>query len=327
MVTFVGLLALMAGVAFLNNGPGRRETPPTRIESTSCIPVAQAPRTALPTVVGGQPVVRHGQVRTVRIVQANMWYRMSSSQFASDLARVVSTRPDFVTLNEAYRRSAGQITPPGYQSWRAEAPFDARETPVLWRSDLWKLADQGTYLMHGVSGKWGIRYTNWATLQARKGGQTVSVISVHASPGGPGLRLRSRYFEALGRLIEPLLTRGPVLISGDFNIDYRSAGGRSALSSGLGRYGARSTFEVLGEPPGGWRTDHRGGTIDYVFVAGAQPIEHHVDGLAYSDHRMLTASVRLPSVPRLVFRPARTQTPSVAPQVGPVCEPAVAQAP
>lgn len=311
MFTFLGLLGLMAGVAFLNNGPERREVPPTQVTAT-CTPVVQAP-TALPTVVGGEPVVRHGKARTVRIVQSNMWFRLSAGQLAADLSRVVASRPDFVTLNEVYRRSAAEITPPGYQSWRAEAPFDARETPVLWRSDLWTLLDRGTYLMHGVAGKWGIRYTNWVTLQAKKGGQTVSVISVHASPGGVGKRMLGTYIDALGRLIEPLLTRGPVLIGGDFNVHYFGSQA-SELVNGLSAYGARSTYSTLGQPAGGWRTDHGGGTIDYVFVAGAQAISQRVDGLAHTNHKMVTAEVRLPSVPRLVFKPTRTRTPKPAPQ-------------
>jgi endonuclease/exonuclease/phosphatase (EEP) superfamily protein YafD len=302
---------VMAVFALLNNGTPK--SPPVTATPPSCVPVtfAPAPATLLPKPVAKPPRLKDGKPRTVRIVQANMYYRMSASQFASDLSRVVAARPDFVTLNETYRRSLGEIEPSGYSAFRAEGPFDARETPVLWRTDLWKKAESGTYLMHGVSGKFGIRYSNWVVLKARKGGQTVSVISVHASPGPTGRRLLGDYIAALGRLIEPLRTRGPVLIAGDFNINYLS-GGRTPLVAGLAGYGAHSTFETLGEPIGGWRTDHGGGTIDYVFVSGASAVAQVVSGLTYSDHRMITASVRLPSVPKLVFsKPGATPTPVV----------------
>ena len=107
------------------------------------------------------------------------------AEFTNDLARVVAGRPDVVTLNETYTRSRDELTPPGYQAWRAESPRDARETPVLWRTDTWRPIAHGTELVHDRPVRWGTRYLNWVTLQATDGTR-LSVISAHASPGGPG---------------------------------------------------------------------------------------------------------------------------------------------
>lgn len=280
------------------------------------IPLSCPTLTALPTAIGNpvaEPTVpslrdlaeakaQHAprqaplvRARNIVIAQANMWSGMTDPQFDRDLSTVVSGGPDFVTLNETYHRTDAQMRPQGYDVWRSAAPFDARETPVLWRTDRWTLVDHGTLLMHFQQGKWGIRYTNWVTLAAKVGGQVVSVISVHTSPGGKGRgTLLRQYLNRLDQLVTALRPRGPVIVGGDFNADYLNAGARNFLTAQFGQMQAAPTVQTLGAPPGGYRTDHGGGALDYVVLSGAAALGQSVSPLTYSDHKMVRALVHLP---------------------------------
>ena len=232
-----------------------------------------------------------------RIVHANLYIGMNASQFATDLATVVADGPDLVTLNETNNRTPAQLTPPGYASWRPADPWDARDTTVLWRTDAWQLLEQGSQLMHHRPGvKWGTRYANWATLQHTTG-TTLSVISGHASPGGPGRDgLIREYLDTLNALITQLATHGPVLIGADLNIRYRDT---PQLADWLQASGTVSTFDILGEPDGGWGTGRHpdGPAIDYILLSGATPVAHATRTLPHSDHRMLTAALQLAAMP------------------------------
>jgi endonuclease/exonuclease/phosphatase (EEP) superfamily protein YafD len=229
---------------------------------------------------------------TVTLAQANIKGSLPAAAHTADLAAVVASQPDFVTLNETYPRTDAELRPTGYSSFRAAAPFDARETPVLWRTDAWQLVDSGTQLMHDRAVKWGTRYVNWVTLTSTTSGSTVSVLSAHASPGGPSRAgLLREYVGNLDALITTLKSKGPVLVGGDLNTHYPSSG---FLKDWLAGSGATSTFEVLGEPTGGWATGDGGGIIDYILSAGAvQPASHATADLAHSDHRSLTATLTL----------------------------------
>ena len=143
------------------------------------------------------------------MAHANLYTGLTAAEFTDDLARVVAGRPDVVTLNETYTRSRDQLTPPGYQAWRAESPRDARETPVLWRTDTWQPIAHGTELIHDRPVHWGTRYLNWVTLQATDGTR-LSVISAHASPGGPGRDgLLESYIDRLTTVITRLAAAAP----------------------------------------------------------------------------------------------------------------------
>ncbi len=227
----------------------------------------------------------------VTIVQANLYTGMTSTAFAADLSTVVSGLPDVVTLNETYRRTPAQLRPAGYDEYRAEAPRDARETPVLWRTDRWERVDAGTFFMHSRRVKWGTRYVNWVTLQEKETGGRISVISGHASPGGPGRDgLLQVFLARLDVLAAELHDRGPVFVGSDLNTFYE----RSAfLRTSFPQSGLVSTYDALGEPQGGWATGDGGRTIDYVFTVGALPQRHSVTPLAGSDHRMLSVTVEV----------------------------------
>lgn len=249
----------------------------------------------------------------VTVAHANIKGSLPPAAHAADLAAVVASRPDFVTLNETYFRTDGELRPAGYSSFRAGAPFDARETPVLWRTDSWRLVDSGTQLMHDRAVKWGTRYVNWVTLTSTAGGATVSVVSGHASPGGPGRAgLLRQFIDNLDALVTTLEAAGPVLVGADLNTHYLSSG---FLPGWLAVSGATSTFDVLGEPAGGWATGDGGGTIDYILTAGAvEPTSHATADLAYSDHRSLTATLTLAPSPTVdaneTAGPTTTPTPT-----------------
>ncbi|PVG82129.1 hypothetical protein DDE18_15755 [Nocardioides gansuensis] len=233
----------------------------------------------------------------VRLHHANLFVGKNQAQFREDLGAVVADRPDFVTLNEVYHRSPGDLQPDGYQAWHPAGPRDARDTAVLWRTDTWTLAGKGTVLMHNRNVKWGTRYVNWVTLTAASG-SIVSVISGHASPGGPGREgLYAEFRTRLVSLTAELGTQGPVLFGGDLNIQYphRQPAQAKAFEDSYAAAGARTTYGVLGEPAGGWATGgaHFNATIDYIITAGALPVRHATTGLRHSDHRMLSAEIQL----------------------------------
>lgn len=234
---------------------------------------------------------------TVTLHQANIYIGETPSQFTTDLGEVLAGLPDFVTLNEVYGRSATDLTPPGYDSWRAASPRDARDAAVLWRTDAWQLIDQGTELMHHRDVKWGTRYVNWVTLRSNLSGELVSVIAGHASPGGPGRAgLFDEFMTRLVSLIGDLSASGPVLFGGDLNYPYphQQPSETAAFEQRLAAAGAQSTFGALGEPSGGWATGNRhGATIDYIIATGAAPVVHATSQLTNSDHRMLSARLHL----------------------------------
>jgi endonuclease/exonuclease/phosphatase (EEP) superfamily protein YafD len=242
------------------------------------------------------PEARNARISgPVTLHHANIYTAMSSAAFASDLATVVAGRPDVVTLNETYRRTPAQLRPPGYDEYRAEGPRDARETPVLWRTDRWRRVDAGTFLMHDRRTKWGTRYVNWVTLEEIASGARLSVISGHASPRGGGRAgLLHVFLARLDLLAGQLAQRGPVLVGADLNTFYSRS---PFLRTAFPRSGLVTTFDTLGQPAGGWATNDYGKTIDYILTAGVLPQRQSITRLAHSDHHMVAATVEvLPSL-------------------------------
>lgn len=232
--------------------------------------------------VAGAPVA-------VRLAHANIYSREPDRQYAADLARILSTKPDFITLNETYFRSEAQLSPPGYAHYRARGPFDAREAPVLWRKKDWTLLDSGTELMHRWKVKLGTRYVNWVTLRDEYG-RVVSVISGHASPPAPyrGGMLKA-FVRRLNQLVDQLARRGDVLVGIDMNAHYPSPRYPRSL---LARSRTVSTFDLLGRPPNGFVTGAHTGIIDYILLrrgGSLVAVSHNTADLPYSNHRMVYA--------------------------------------
>ncbi len=228
----------------------------------------------------------------VTMTHANLYTGMSAGDFADDLASVVAARTDFVTLNETYRRGQAALRPDGYDVYRARHPRDARETPVLWRTDRWRVVASGTTLMHDRAVRWGTRYVNWVSLKERGTGAPVSVISAHASPGGGERRGLLRVFLArLDVLTARLARRGPVLVGADLNASYQES---LLVRSAFLRSRATPTFDALGEPVGGWATGDGGRTIDYILATPeVRVLGQSTHELVNSDHRMLTATLKV----------------------------------
>lgn len=233
----------------------------------------------------------------VTIAQANIKVSLPRAAFEADLAKVLATSPDFVSLNEVSRRPDAQITPAGYNMWRAPQ-HGADGTAVLWRADKWTKVASGRVMMV-TSGpqRWDhSRAATWATLQGSDGSK-ISMISVHhmINPRkyGPNKPLRRQLYrqglEKVQQLVEDLSADGPVFLAGDLNYQFahNDAWGPRTM---LGAVGMKSSMDVLGRAP----THDGGGIIDYQFfqTGKAVPTVQNTTDLA-SDHHLLTATYSL----------------------------------
>jgi hypothetical protein len=141
---------------------------------------------------------------------------------------------------------------------------------------------------------WGIRYANWATLQGTDG-RVISVIAAHLPPVTSITEgLQEKGLKRIGAFANKLAVKGPVLLAGDMNFHY---GPRQYPRELLASYGFTSTYDVLGRyfPTG----DHRGATIDYVFVKDTTQLTVHeqYNQELYSDHDAVSADLSFNSVP------------------------------
>jgi endonuclease/exonuclease/phosphatase family metal-dependent hydrolase len=237
----------------------------------------------------------------IRITQANLLSGQPSVDFQADVATVMASQPDFITYNEVPYRQDSVLAPPGYALFRTPGQYTG-ETPVAWRTDRWTPINEGTAMVSDKHGKlpgqkveWGIRFANWVTLQGVDG-HVVSVISAHLAPDSEITHgLQEVGITNLGVLANQLAAYGPVLMAGDMNFQYNGAiqYPRDLLTS----YGFTPTYDVLGYhfPTG----DHRGATIDYVFLKSAD--QFNVLGQwateLNSDHDAVTADLSFTTAP------------------------------
>ncbi len=235
---------------------------------------------------------------SITIVQANV------RNHRSDVATARATGADFITLNEV--SGISNLSGRGYLAWRSRPcrPGDFRTcvrsqqrgTAVAWRSDRWSDVSHGVEQITTGDHRWMNRYAHWITLRRIGGSGTVSVISTHAMTA-PLARRHPREYAAgmatLNDLIRDLSVNGPVLLGGDLNQSFPRRGGSGTWygpTAQLGLSGAQSTFTLLGSPRNGWATHRGGGTIDYIFRAGAlTPTAHRTMPLR-SDHDALIAT-------------------------------------
>jgi endonuclease/exonuclease/phosphatase family metal-dependent hydrolase len=237
----------------------------------------------------------------VRITQANVLSGQSAEDFQADVAMVLSNQPDFITYNEVPYRHDIFLAPPGYALWRTPGQYTG-ETPVAWRTDRWTAINQGTTTVSYKEGKlpgqkveWGIRYANWVTLQGIDG-HVISVISAHLAPDTEITHgLQEVGITNLGVLANQLAASGPVLMAGDMNFHYNGAiqYPRELLTS----VGFTPTYDLTGThfPTG----DHRGATIDYIFLKDAAQftVLGQYNQEMYSDHDAVTADLAFTDVP------------------------------
>jgi endonuclease/exonuclease/phosphatase (EEP) superfamily protein YafD len=207
------------------------------------------------------------------MVTANLRSPQSDRTFRQDAAEVLAQKPDLITYNEVAFREDSYLAPEGYALWRQQERYQ-RHTPVAWRTDMWNVVDKGTRRISNYQKKppgkttlLGLRYANWVRLESIDG-RTLSLVSTHVAP--PFKDARGNWIDLLrpsvrrvNLLVQELNSFGPVLVGGDFNVNYRSGRyPRDLLAEGR----LRPTYDLLGTsfPTG----DHHGGTIDYVFVRG-----------------------------------------------------------
>jgi endonuclease/exonuclease/phosphatase family metal-dependent hydrolase len=237
----------------------------------------------------------------VRITQANLLSGQPALNFQADAATVLSNQPDFITYNEVPYRFDVFLAPPGYAIWRTPGQYTG-ETPVAWRTDKWTAINQGTTTVSYKEGKlpgqkveWGIRYANWVTLQGIDG-HVISIISAHLAPDSEITHgLQEVGINNLGALANTLSQYGPVLMAGDMNFHYNGPlqYPRTLLTS----YGFTPTYDVTGThfPTG----DHRGATIDYIFLKTAAQFSvlGQYNQELYSDHDAVTADLAFTDAP------------------------------
>jgi endonuclease/exonuclease/phosphatase family metal-dependent hydrolase len=236
----------------------------------------------------------------IRITEANLLSGQPDGNFQADARLVISNQPDFITYNEVPWRKDVFLAPPGYALFRTPGQYTG-ETPVAWRTDKWTAINQGTLMVCYKKGRlpgqkvdWGIRYANWVTLQGIDG-HVISVISAHLPPVTSITEgLQEKGLHRIGALANTLSAYGPVLMAGDMNFHY---GPRQYPRELLASYGFTSTYDVLGTsfPTG----DHRGATIDYVFLkdtARLNVVAHYNQEL-YSDHDAVTADLTFTDAP------------------------------
>ena len=248
---------------------------------------------------------------TIRITQANLLSGQPVGAFQRDLDTVLGARPDFITYHEVAWRSDAALAPSGYDLFRTPGQYKGAN-PVAWRTDRWTAIAQGTTTISnrrgrvpGQSVEWGVRYASWATLQGVDG-RVVSVVSTHLAPMNAITQgLTPISVRRLGALTTKLSAAGPVLVGGDFNVHYKEARYPRELFE---QFSLTPTYDVLGEyfPTG----DHRGATIDYLFMNSASQftVQRQYNRELNSDHDAITADLAFVESPEdqpVLFAPGR----------------------
>ncbi|MEX0429369.1 hypothetical protein AB3X52_17255 [Nocardioides sp. DS6] len=233
----------------------------------------------------------------VRVVQGNMESPQSVTHFQADVKKLLAQKPDFITYNEVAYRNDGVLAPGSYRLFRTPGKYTG-ENPVAWDSSKWTALDTGTWMISNSTKKTakqkvqlGMRYASWATLQD-KAGDVVSVVSAHTAPDTPPVNdLLASSVKRLGKLVAQLAPKGPVVVGGDFNVQYNGAKYKQA---GFDAAGLTPTWAITGKmlPTG----DHRGATIDYLFLHDASQftVETQRTVEINSDHDLLVADLGLP---------------------------------
>ena len=240
----------------------------------------------------------------ITMAQANIPRRSGLDGFRASMPKVLSTNPDFVTLNEASGWSLAQIeaAAPGYEAFRVEEHRRRRRTSsmgnvVLWKRDTWSKANGGRVtarrrrqdLLQGRPVTWD-RFATWVILRARRRRRGVGdLYPPHDQPaqvppqhGNPPLTRPQQYgagMDILLQLRNSLATHGPVLIGGDMNThaSYTDLPWTAAAKMKAAGYG--------------WHNH----AVDFIFFPQHQGVrlERGWDGTMVSDHHWLAARIAM----------------------------------
>jgi endonuclease/exonuclease/phosphatase family metal-dependent hydrolase len=238
----------------------------------------------------------------ITMAQANIPRRSGLDGFRASMPRVLSTNPDFVTLNEASGWSLAQIAAaaPGYGAFRVQdhtGDSNSMGNVVLWKRDTWTKANGGRVTLavddktyyKGRPVVWD-RFATWVILE-RGDGAVVSLISTHhmTNPhkyprqhGNPPLTRPQQYgagMDILLQLRNSLATHGPVLIGGDMNTH--------ASYTNL-PWAAAAKMKAAGY---GWHNH----AVDFIFFPQHQGVrlERGWDGTIVSDHHWVAARIAM----------------------------------
>lgn len=235
----------------------------------------------------------------ITVVTANLRSPQHYTTFQRDAAEVLAQNPDLIAYNEVGFREDQFLAPEGYALWRLTTNQYTKHNAVAWKTDTWREVDHGTRMISnytkrppGKSTLLGLRYANWVSLESIDG-RKLSLVSTHVAPRfrdaqGRWVDLLRPSVRRLNVLVQELGSRGPVLVGGDFNVNYRS--GRYPRDL-LNESRLRPTYDQLGTwfPTG----DHHGGTIDYVFTRGTARLQAdwHRPVELNSDHDAVVAGL------------------------------------
>ena len=280
------------------NPPGRSRA--RAVVGRACLAVAlAAPALALTGAAQGTTV--HGAVlesaSDIKIVTANLRSPQSATRFQQDAREVLAEHPDLITYNEVGYRHDEFLAPEGYELWRKTTSQYTKHNAVAWRTDTWTAVAHGTARISNYTKKppgkttlLGLRYANWVTLESVDG-RRLNLVATHVAPPfrndrGRTVDLLRPSVRRLTGLLEQL--RGPVLVGGDFNVNYVSGRYPREL---FDQARLKPTYDLMGRhfPTG----DHHGGTIDYVFVRGTRQlqVDWHRPVELNSDHDAVVAGL------------------------------------
>lgn len=261
----------------------------------------------VPTAVAAGPASTAGSVSAagdrakakrsdagLTVVQANLQSPQSADGFQKDARTVFAQDPDLITFNEVAFRYDMFLAPQGYEVWRTPGQYEGA-SPVAWRTSRFSVIDKGTRQISnykprppGKKTRLGMRYASWVTLTDRQADRRISLVSAHVPPATKGMPdLRRATAKRIANLVTDLGKSGTVIVGGDFNMHYRASAYTGDVFAGAGM---RPTYEILGNhfPTG----DHRGATIDYLFVRGEQgylTLQRHFPVELRSDHDAVVA--------------------------------------
>lgn len=284
--------------------------------------------TDVPPGAGPVSVANFGVLAGIRIASWNTYARNSTGRIAAGIASIGRTA-DVIgvqELNPKSRREAVARALPGFGVSEGN-----NSVQIFWRKSTVDLIAQGSNkvfdverIESGVAGtSIGPKSIQWVQLRQKATGAVFFVVNHHIIPSIENgrrpddrkprrLALYHRQMAAMVKLVAKLRSIGPVMVTGDFNIDARADAQRQDPRwpyVQLGRLGMWSSWRALEAPASG---THGRRLIDYVWVtmATARPAVQSILGKYGSDHSAVVVSFNGTAAPKAASSPSPTPPPS-----------------